>query len=227
MNKKAVLLGALLLAAGGAVLAWRKSQAAGEGGSTWLPSFDLTLPDYFPDVPDTTDYFSQVADAIEQNYQDIESNLMPASFPNKTQSLSNTGLSKIKVFEGFSATPYPDHKGNSIGYGHLIKAGENLTYVTRAQAETILLKDAEWAQNAVRNSIKVTLAQGQFDALVSFCYNVGEGAFRSSMLVKRINAGDSGAPAEFDRWIYASGQVNQTLVARRQDERADFESAYA
>lgn len=141
--------------------------------------------------------------------------------------LSPVGQSRLEGFEGFSATPYADHKGNSIGFGHLIKAGENLTSITREQAQAILASDVAWAENTVNSCITVPLGQGQFDALVSLCFNIGQGAFARSTIVRRINAGDPGASAEFSRWVYASGQVNNALVQRRAAERAIYESGQA
>lgn len=142
-----------------------------------------------------------------------------------TQRLSYAGLQRLKQEEGFSHTPYPDHKGYSIGYGHLIRPGESLTYVTREQGEELLLQDVTWAEDAVSAAVQVPLSVNQFDALVLFAYNVGAPAFRASTLVRLLNAGDyAGAAAQFPRWVYASGQVNQTLVARRDRERALFEA---
>lgn len=132
------------------------------------------------------------------------------------QRLSANGLEIIKQFEGFSATPYPDHKGYSVGYGHLIKAGETLDSVTREQAEELLLGDVAWAEQAVRTAVKVDLDQNEFDALVSLAYNIGAGAFKNSTLVKKLNSGDfEGAAAQFAVWNRASGAVNTALVERR------------
>ena len=99
-------------------------------------------------------------------------------------------FAQAKNFEGFSATPYPDHKGYSVGFGHLIKAGETLDTVTREQAEGLLLGDVAWAEQAVRTAVHVDLDQNEFDALVSLAYNIGAGAFKNSTLVKKLNSGD-------------------------------------
>jgi lysozyme len=141
--------------------------------------------------------------------------------------LSSAGLAALQMREGFSATPYADHKGYSIGYGHLIKAGESLDFVTQGEALDLLLKDVAWAEKAVSDSITAQITQGQFDALVSFAYNIGAGAFKGSTLVRQINMGDSKASEQFDRWVYASGVVNSALVRRRQQERQQFESSTA
>ena len=150
----------------------------------------------------------------------------PAPEGNPTR-MSAAGLDALKVREGFSASPYPDHKGYSIGYGHLIKPGERLSYVSIQQATDILAADVAWAQDAVTASITAPISQAQFDALASFCFNVGAGAFARSTLVRRINQGDPAAADEFARWVFASGQVNGALVARRNSEQAQFESATA
>jgi GH24 family phage-related lysozyme (muramidase) len=141
--------------------------------------------------------------------------------------LSGYGLAALQRREGFSAKPYPDHKGFSIGYGHLIKAGENLTLLSVSEALEILAADVLWAQDAVMQGVTAVINQNQFDALVSFCFNVGAGAFSRSTLVKRINADDPQASNEFARWVYASGQINQSLMARRESEAQQFESGAA
>lgn len=146
------------------------------------------------------------------------------------QALSYAGLEQLKSEEGFSAEPYSDDRAGtdrveySIGYGHQIKPGEDLTYVTEAQADALLAADVADSERAVRTAVNVPLSVGQFDALVLLAYNIGAAAFRSSTLVRMINAGDyAGAAAQFPRWVRAGGQVNSTLVARRERERAIFE----
>lgn len=133
--------------------------------------------------------------------------------------LSQNGLDFIKAREGFSAYSYPDHKGRSIGYGHLIKPGESFEEpISGTVADSLLMNDVSWAVNVVNNSVNVPLTQNQFDALVSFAFNVGAGAFAKSTLVKRINNDDPQAVNEFARWVYASGKVLPALVARRELE---------
>lgn len=137
--------------------------------------------------------------------------------------LSDAGLQAIEQREGFSAVPYWDHKGYSIGYGHLMKLGENYTSITQDQAAQLLQQDAAIAVRAVNNSVKVALTQNQFDALVSFAFNVGAGAFASSTLVRQLNQGDyTDVGDQLARWNQASGQVSSALVARRQSEAQQF-----
>lgn len=157
---------------------------------------------------------SDIMDTITSAPQNLLDSAMLAT--GNAQQLSMNGLEIIKQFEGFSPTPYPDHKGYSVGYGHLIKPGENLDSVTREQAEQLLLGDVAWAEQAVRTAVKVDLDQNEFDALVSLAYNIGAGAFKNSTLVKKLNSGDfEGAAAQFAVWNRASGAVNTALVERR------------
>jgi len=139
--------------------------------------------------------------------------------------LSETGAQNIKDREGgFVSIPYSDHRGYSVGYGHLLKPGEPIVPITRDEADAYFLFDVAWSEKAVADSVTVALTQNQFDALVSFCYNIGRGAFSKSTLVKKLNGGDSLASvaAEFNRWIMASNKVNDGLVARRESEYSQF-----
>lgn len=207
-NAPALIAAATVL--GGAYLLTRAVAQAGSGGGA--VGTDNTFEG---SILDLNGLANQVAAAATPAPQD------------NPQGMSDQGLKALMAREGFSATPYADHKGNSIGFGHLIKPGESLDYVTVQQATDILMSDVAWAVDVVRASIVVPINQSQFDALVSFAYNVGAGAFARSTLVRRINTGDPGAAQEFARWVYASGVVNQALVARRQSERQQFEGATA
>lgn len=205
------ILAALTAVIGGAYLLLQGQQATdGSGGGT-ITTDNTTEGS----IMDFSGIASQVDAAVTQAPQD------------NPQGMSGQGLQALMQREGFSATPYPDYKGYSIGYGHLIKTGESLPSVTQDQAAQLLASDVSWAVAAVQNYITAPLSQNQFDALVSFTYNVGAGAFARSTLARRINAGDPGASQEFDRWIYAGGQVNQSLVNRRQSERNQYESGMA
>ena len=139
---------------------------------------------------------------------------------------SDKGLDNIKRFEGFSPVPYKDAQGFSIGYGHFIKPGENLTAVSEGQARILLKQDAAIASAAVKNSVKVPLTQNQFDALVSLSYNIGITAFRNSTLLQKLNAGDYSAAADqFARWNRSQGEQIAALDRRRASERELFLTA--
>lgn len=138
--------------------------------------------------------------------------------------MSPRGLEELKQREGFSETPYPDYKGFSIGYGHLMKASEDYTSITESDAAALLEKDVAWSEQAVSESVNASLTQNQFDALVSFVFNVGKNAFLNSTLLAKLNAGDSSAIDEFAKWNRAGGKVNQSLIARRESEVQQFEA---
>lgn len=133
--------------------------------------------------------------------------------------LSAQGLELIKGFEGLRLNAYQDSAGVwTIGYGHTggVRPGDR---ITQAEAEAYLRQDTGWAQQAVRDLVRVPLSQGQFDALTSFTFNLGRGALEGSTLLRKLNAGDyAGAQAEFGRWVHAGGEVLQGLVRRRAAE---------
>jgi GH24 family phage-related lysozyme (muramidase) len=137
--------------------------------------------------------------------------------------VSDAGLAFLKGSEGLRLDAYLDSGGvPTIGYGSTngVQLGDR---INAEQAMQLLAKDTGWAQEAVRESVDVPLTQGQFDALTSFTYNVGAGAFENSTLLAKLNAGDfSGAQAEFARWDNAGGQELEGLARRRRDEAALF-----
>lgn len=144
---------------------------------------------------------------------------------------SDKGLALIKQSEGFRGNAYPDPatggKPYTVGNGTTVypsgmpvKLGDK---VTEQQADTYLRNDVKKFESAVSNAVKVKLTQGQFDALVSFTYNVGPANMASSTLIKKINSGDvNGAADEFMRWNKAAGKVMAGLTTRRAAERALF-----
>lgn len=144
------------------------------------------------------------------------------------KSVSEEGLALIREFEGFCATPYICPAGHAtIGYGHVIGQGEDFPAagISRAEAENLLIQDAILAETAVNRLVSVTLSQPQFDALVSFAFNLGASALARSTLRKNLQSGDfSGAASEFCRWVYVNGARSQGLLRRRLAEKALFES---
>jgi len=133
---------------------------------------------------------------------------------------SKPGLDLIKGFEGLRLTAYYDVVGVlTIGYGHTgDDVYEGLT-ITELQAEQLLQKDLARFEQAVNKLITVPLNQNQFDALVSFTYNVGEGALEESTLRKRLNSGEKpniAASQELPRWAKGgNGEVIEGLARRR------------
>lgn len=142
--------------------------------------------------------------------------------------LSEAGLALIRECEGFRADAYRDAAGVwTIGYGHTggVRPGDR---VTPEEAASLLRADAAIAEAAVARAVGVPLSQGQFDALVSFTFNLGAPALEASTLLRRLNAGNvPGAAAEFARWCHAGRAVLPGLVTRRARERALFEGGAA
>lgn len=137
--------------------------------------------------------------------------------------ISSAGLDLLRVHEGLRLRAYLDTGGvATIGYGHTrgVKLGD---ICTKTQAETWLGEDVFNAEASVNGLVRTPLTQNQFDALVSFVYNVGGNAFATSTMLRLINAGDHKAAAkQFDRWVYDNGRVVNGLVLRRTDERELF-----
>ncbi|MEK6848065.1 MAG: lysozyme, partial [Nanoarchaeota archaeon] len=103
------------------------------------------------------------------------------------------------------------------------KGNENYEIIGREEAEQLLIKDMVIAEKAVSNLVSVHLTQNQYDALVSFVYNVGRGNFeRSTMLIKLNSKNYKGASLEFKRWNKAGGKVVKGLINRRQKEEVLF-----
>ena len=138
--------------------------------------------------------------------------------------ISSNGVNLIKEFEGFHRNAYQDPVGVwTIGYGHTTTVRSGMK-ITRAKGEQLLSRDLMRFEKAVRDRVTVPLTQNQFDALVSFAFNVGVGAFTGSTLLKRLNKGDyQGAANELMRWVYAGGRRFKGLVRRRRRERLLFE----
>lgn len=139
--------------------------------------------------------------------------------------VSEQGIALIKRFEGFSPTPYLCPAGYwTIGYGHVVVTGDRLQ-VTRKQAEALLREDVRSAEVAVKRLITAALNQHQFDALVSFTFNLGAGALQRSTLRQVVNRGAHEAvPRELARWVFAAGRKLPGLVARRKAEAAHYSS---
>jgi GH24 family phage-related lysozyme (muramidase) len=137
--------------------------------------------------------------------------------------ITQAGIDLIKRFEGFSPAVYICPAGYpTIGYGHVMKPQEREQFaggITTEQAETLLRQDLQTAERAVLRIINVPLTDGQFDALVSFTFNLGAGALQRSTLRRKVNRGDHAAvPAEFRKWVWAGGRKLEGLVRRRDAE---------
>lgn len=143
--------------------------------------------------------------------------------------VSQQGLALIKRFEGFSPTIYLDAAGlPTIGYGHLLRPGEAEMFARGISEEAgiaLLIKDVQKAEQAVLRLVHVPLSEGQFDALVSFTFNLGSGALQRSTLRRKVNREEhADVPPEFMRWVWAGGKKLRGLIRRREAEAALYES---
>ena len=136
--------------------------------------------------------------------------------------LTAEGLALIQQFEGFSPVPYICAGGyETIGYGHVIRAGEWFPSagINEAAAMALLREDVQQAASAVLRLIHIPLTDGQFDALVSFTFNLGSGALQRSSLRRKVNAqAHEHVPREFRRWVWAGGRKLRGLIRRREAE---------
>lgn len=144
--------------------------------------------------------------------------------------LSEDGINLIKAWEGLvDGDPttvlidvYLDPVGlPTIGWGHLIKPGEDFSDgITEIGANNLLRKDVKSFEKAVFKRLNRPVTQEQFDALVSFTFNVGVTAFEKSTLLQWVNANDRDlkVPQQFTRWVNASGKPFKGLALRRLDE---------
>ena len=156
----------------------------------------------------------------------------------QTMQVSENGKKLVRDAEGFFSKPYNDPAGHAtIGYGHLLHRG-NVTAADRAQwgtlsepqARKLLDGDINEVAAQVKSLVKVPLTQGQFDALVSFGFNLGtgKGGLGDSTLLRKLNEGDyAGAQKEFGRWVKATDTNGNLitlpgLVTRRANEAALF-----
>ena len=141
---------------------------------------------------------------------------------------SPAGRAAIMQREGVRLHSYDDGTGVlTVGVGHTTAAWPPVVRVgmviSSTECDDILSRDLAKFEAAVLAAVKVPVSQSAFDALVSFCFNVGAGAFNKSSVVKRLNAGDkAGAGDAFLLWSKAGGRTLPGLVTRRRTERAQF-----
>ena len=138
--------------------------------------------------------------------------------------ISQYGIDLIKHFEGCELQAYQCAAGVwTIGYGHTkgVQPGDEWS---EDHANHMLEVELEEYENYVSTAVTVPLSQNQFDALVSWVYNLGNGNLTSSTMLKVLNSGDyAGVPAQIKRWNKAGGKVLEGLTRRRQAEADMFE----
>ena len=136
--------------------------------------------------------------------------------------VSNLLIQKLKEFEGLSLVAYKPTKAErwwTIGYGHSAGDVRQGMRITEKKAEELLKRDLYFVEKFV-NGIPKVRTQGQFDALVSFTYNVGVGKLKSSTLLKKImhDAPTAEIQREFMKWVYSGGKKLDGLMKRRRWE---------
>jgi len=159
----------------------------------------------------------------------------PAAGTSGAKKIGAKGIALVKAFEGclrpvaggFQA--YLDPIGVlTIGWGHTNHNGrkfDSSAVWTQAECDAEFLNDMAVFENAVNNLVKVPINQDQFDALVSFSFNVGAANLGGSTLLRKLNAGDfTGAAQEFQRWNKAGGKPLPGLTRRRACEALLFQS---
>lgn len=151
----------------------------------------------------------------------------PASAPVR-QSMSAIGLEALIRREARMLKAYRDSRGIwTVGVGHTAAAGAPIPYaglsITRAECDAIFARDLVQYEDAVRAAVSVKLADQQFDALTSICFNIGQGGFKSSSFVKRINAG---ASASDIRAAILAWRKPAEIISRRTAEADQFQTPY-
>jgi len=148
--------------------------------------------------------------------------------------LSNKGYDLIKKYEGFVSKPYLDAVGvPTIGYGNTYYPdGRKVTLqdksINEEEATNLLRYIVAEFEDGVYDLVKQPLKQHQFDALVSFAYNLGLGALKNSSLLSRVNSNPNNAyiPNEFTKWVKAGGRELRGLAKRRVEEANIYYNGY-
>jgi len=138
--------------------------------------------------------------------------------------ISQEGLSLIKKFEGCELEAYKCAAGVwTYGWGSTknVKEGDK---ITQEEADKLLVNEMSEYEGYVNDLVKVDLKQNEFDALVSWVYNLGPNNLSSSTLLQRLNNKNwDDVPNQIKRWNKAGGEVKQGLVRRREAEALLFE----
>lgn len=157
------------------------------------------------------------------SYQD-RSPFTPLNYLRDTMRASKNAVDLIRHWEGCRLEAYQDIGGVwTVGFGTTGPGIHEGTKVSEAIAVAMLKSDIAQVSDAVSRLVGLHTSQNQFDAIVSFAYNVGTGAFKSSRMLKLILAGKKEeASQEFLKWNHVGGVIVAGLMARREAERKLF-----
>tara|TARA_R100000664_G_scaffold19652_1_gene28783 strand:+ start:1241 stop:1684 length:444 start_codon:yes stop_codon:yes gene_type:complete len=138
--------------------------------------------------------------------------------------ISEEGLSLIKKFEGCELKAYRCAANVlTIGYGTTKGVTEDME-ITKEEAESILKEEMHEYEGYINDMVKVPLKQNQFDAMVSWVFNLGSTNLSSSTLLKKLNNSEyDEVPSQIKRWNKAGGKVLDGLIRRREAEALLFE----
>jgi lysozyme len=143
---------------------------------------------------------------------------------NSSMNISQEGLSLIKKFEGCELEAYKCAAGVlTIGYGSTkgVKEGDT---ITQEEADKLLLHEMNEYEGYINDAVTVDLKQNQFDALVSWVFNLGPANLKASTMLKVLNNKEyDDVPTQIKRWNKAGGKVLQGLIRRREAEALLFE----
>jgi len=139
--------------------------------------------------------------------------------------ISQEGIALIKKFEGCELTAYQCSAGVwTIGYGHT-KGIEEGMEITQQEAEDMLVEELHEYENYINDNVTAPLSQNQFDAMVSWVYNLGPANLKASTLLKVLNAGNyDDVPFQMRRWNKAGGVTLDGLIRRREAEALLFQN---
>ena len=140
--------------------------------------------------------------------------------------ISEEGKNLIKKFEGCELEAYKCAAGVwTIGYGHIKTAVEGME-ISQSRADELFDEEMGEYENYVNTAVTVPLSQNQFDAIVSWVFNLGNGNLQASTMLKVINSGDhAGVPDQIKRWNKAGGKVLEGLIRRREAEALLYEGS--
>lgn len=147
------------------------------------------------------------------------------SYRRRNLKISQEGIALIKKFEGCELTAYQCSAGVwTIGYGHTKGVEKGMT-ISKESAEDMLVEELHEYENYINDNVTAPLSQNQFDAMVSWVYNLGPANLKASTLLKVLNAGDyDGVPAQIKRWNKAGGVTLDGLIRRREAESLLFQN---